>query len=518
MRSYKSAGGLTSDVLKSGLQKYIRRGLAESAVRCARDLHSTEAPRALRTNLGNRIAIAAMEDIGIADPGLIVLAQQVTAQYVLETAASPTQRTDPTRLLALVQAAADAQKSRLVSHARAAHSGFPPVDAQTFAARLKQRDETAVRIVLAANTPARSLWSQLLAEAPEKAKAAMAALAAMHKRMARVREAPCFLIAGILLITRAASIPDAAFAAKRLPALRPVPEAPLREVDDYCIDKHTARGKRLGRDSKVFAEEGSKVANSAPWGLDQAYYAAYMQQRTGAALADAKLGAAALADAKLGAAADAKAAAPLSEIPLESTIARDPLRIQLVTSDSKTCTYFANLCVPVGALPVGALVVIKGPLTSEQAERQLYVDQLKCLPGMTRVGFETVRAVVDRFPNIPLGRRRRCYGQPSHFLVSPSALHAADVKASALATTTRSSAKWPVTTIYDMAHDLRKRGDVANFALVTNATVHLLVALAFRYVFNIGDVCARNFICVGSKAFSLDEDDCGGSYIPRTRK
>jgi hypothetical protein len=36
-----------------------------------------------------------------------------------------------------------------------------------------------------------------------------------------------------------------------------------REVPDYTLDKHTARGKRLGRGAERFFAEGIKLANES---------------------------------------------------------------------------------------------------------------------------------------------------------------------------------------------------------------------------------------------------------------
>ena len=74
----RSRSGWTPDALKSGLQKYVRRGDWRMAARCAWEMleFSAEAVtaaerttgRALRTNVLNRVLICAAEDVGSADP------------------------------------------------------------------------------------------------------------------------------------------------------------------------------------------------------------------------------------------------------------------------------------------------------------------------------------------------------------------------------------------------------------------------------------------------------------------
>ena len=67
--SSKTYSGFTLDVMKSALQKYIRRGLLEKALICAAELYRMHEVKgvAAQTNLMNRLAIIAVEDIGPAN-------------------------------------------------------------------------------------------------------------------------------------------------------------------------------------------------------------------------------------------------------------------------------------------------------------------------------------------------------------------------------------------------------------------------------------------------------------------
>jgi replication-associated recombination protein RarA len=46
-------------------------------------------------------------------------------------------------------------------------------------------------------------------------------------------------------------------------------ERPTREIPDYALDKHTARGRKMGRGVDHFVEVGSKLENEAP--IDDPY-------------------------------------------------------------------------------------------------------------------------------------------------------------------------------------------------------------------------------------------------------
>ena len=66
-----STGGYPCDVLASALQKFIRRGMTEEAVRVAYELSRTSDE--LRVYLWNRLAVISVEDIGLGDPMAPVL-------------------------------------------------------------------------------------------------------------------------------------------------------------------------------------------------------------------------------------------------------------------------------------------------------------------------------------------------------------------------------------------------------------------------------------------------------------
>ena len=66
-RNEVSWNGFGSDVMKSGLQKYIRRGITEKALFCAGELdlfkEALERGETIRTNFLHRLMVIYLEDV-----------------------------------------------------------------------------------------------------------------------------------------------------------------------------------------------------------------------------------------------------------------------------------------------------------------------------------------------------------------------------------------------------------------------------------------------------------------------
>ena len=99
--------GYTLDVVKSALQKYIRRNITEKAIYAAFEMYrmvEVAGGVAARTNLYNRLAIIAAEDISIANIPLVSTVLSFRKNY------------DPNLLVGIVTALSESNKSRLASH------------------------------------------------------------------------------------------------------------------------------------------------------------------------------------------------------------------------------------------------------------------------------------------------------------------------------------------------------------------------------------------------------------------
>jgi len=102
--------GLTLDVAKSALQKYIRRGMTEKALMVATEIFRLQevGGDSAVSNLFNRILIIATEDIGLANLPLVI--------KVLKLLQPKSGKRDYDTLVAVVSELSTSKKTRLMSH------------------------------------------------------------------------------------------------------------------------------------------------------------------------------------------------------------------------------------------------------------------------------------------------------------------------------------------------------------------------------------------------------------------
>lgn len=310
-RRERSLNGHDLSVLKSGLQKYIRRGEGAKAVWCAGELMTfAEAPERdqwprIFTNVRHRLMVIFLEDVG--DVGM----WRTAAAYLAEAGCGRTAQAKAAAISGWAQAMAAVPKSRAGDHVRAvaslrdlggpdgprlfAMAGrlYPAIAALLNAHRADPRSgdarEAQWRGALAEAIRERSqaayLWAwaiatkgasrsatggrkpvwQIFAAIEAGCRSDVAALVplarAWYKDMQNLEES--FLCWMTLLIAHVEDLPfrEAMPAGLRVPARR---QGPMR-IDDYVLDVHVAPaapGRRGGRTR--FAEEGSVVSPESP--------------------------------------------------------------------------------------------------------------------------------------------------------------------------------------------------------------------------------------------------------------
>ena len=107
----KGPSGYTTDILKSGVQKYVRRGILNKALYCAHELFlfgNYENGKRFQTNLYNRLAIISCEDISPSEAGLILA--------VLKVSNEAKKYRNLEIMLSVVSLLVDSKKSRIGSH------------------------------------------------------------------------------------------------------------------------------------------------------------------------------------------------------------------------------------------------------------------------------------------------------------------------------------------------------------------------------------------------------------------
>ena len=115
--------GYSLDIMKSALQKYIRRNIPYKALVAAFELYrmaELEKGRAAQSNMYNRLAVISAEDIGPANlPLAIVVISQINLA-TSEARGSQIEKDlttrDPATLGAMVQLMAGSEKTRIMSH------------------------------------------------------------------------------------------------------------------------------------------------------------------------------------------------------------------------------------------------------------------------------------------------------------------------------------------------------------------------------------------------------------------
>ncbi len=116
-----SLNGYSPDVLKSGVQKYSRRGELEKCEWCAveLDLFSQCGGEPIRTNNINRLIVISCEDVGVANPMLPIY----LGKYVREWNQSRSSGTGEDRLalLKMVNLISKSKKIRILSDVRAVY-------------------------------------------------------------------------------------------------------------------------------------------------------------------------------------------------------------------------------------------------------------------------------------------------------------------------------------------------------------------------------------------------------------
>lgn len=100
--------GLAIDVVKSGIQKYVRRGICEKALMCAFEMYrmAEVGGVGVQTNLYTRLVVIACEDIGPANLPLVTLVLDICFRDLRK----------PEELAALVQLMCASPKTRIMSH------------------------------------------------------------------------------------------------------------------------------------------------------------------------------------------------------------------------------------------------------------------------------------------------------------------------------------------------------------------------------------------------------------------
>ena len=246
------------------------------------------------------------------------------------------------------------------------------------------------------------------------------------------------------------------------------------EIDNYVIDKHTAMGKTSAymRNSADFALEGSLVS------YDIELYPQFTREYLMGHLQQGK---------------------PSSE----KAEFKYKARAQLNTGSGRQDVYFASN-------KLGQDVVVKGPYLTVGTLLMSFKIQnaMKLFPGVNYYDVNAMILYPNMYDDVPLGVRNKVKkGEPYYFLVMEDVMGIKKYP-----TMTKTSKMWPETEVVDYtslftSHPQLGFADPVASKMNDASVFSLVIQLAFRQAFEVGDVCARNFVRVGDKVFNVDTED-----------
>lgn len=555
-RRHITWNGYPTDVVKSGLQKYIRRSVLEKALYCAAELdlfkeaENKKEAEGIRTNFFHRLMIIFMEDVEN-----LALFDTIHARMNLLFEERDKEDRHKERELywitEVVTLLARSKKSRMCSHVRALfskkyeplHDAYPSMaplwtaqqeaekkqeptlefHCSMFTRYLREKNLMAVyhafqidlseeklpQKLFRSSKPVWFLFHQLMNPlAPVKSERVRKFAEWYKDHIGGMKEGfMCWLLP---LLHELEVIPLGTADEEPIPSYRAANrENHTISMDDYVLDRHTSRGR--GKSLVEFAMVGALVEPQAEF-VNEMWKRFY---EDGKRLEDAVE---IVGEAPVSASAASVASVPLSEAseapsaPAEPRRIRRPLhcyenldtetgayeflvRTQLTTMGTKQDVYFAKD-------RNGKVVVVKGPFLS-RAELDVLERNTawKRQHGLPYNAFEVVRLLPNRWmEGVPLGARNKVdRSSLAYFVVFDSYLKEADLK-----TKMHSSTVWPPTEVVDWAHI--PFHVTYKVSLTGQEYIDYIHAILFRYLLGISDLADRNFLMTGGRVISIDED------------
>ena len=532
-RNQVTWNGYAADVMKSGLQKYIRRSMINKALYCARELDLfKDAPNAkegegIRTNFLHRLMIIFMEDV--ENMSLFDEIYSRMANLFNEREKQDRSKEKEERWIEEVVAfLSQSNKARMCSHIRAVfHSKYNEIrphypslaplwkeqkgdlafHCAQFKKYFKERDIRAVYHALQidlseeklkeklfrSQKPVFFIFQQMMNPLEVKKSERVLKFVEWYKdHIGGMNEGfMCWLVP---LLYELGIITDQPIETIEIPVTHNR-EGEKLTIDEYVLDKHTSKGR--GKGLVEFALHGSYVEPAAPFvnPLWKKFYEDGKRFEDGVPI----LG-------EITREAPKKRVLRIAEV--EATQATQAtqetqafefiLRTQLTTMGSKMDVYFAKYS--------NKLVVVKGPYASRHSiDILISHTEWKKTHGLPYTHFEVKELIPDRWPEgVPLGARNAIdRTRPAFFLVFDSYL-----EESQLQTRTHRSKLWPPTEVVDWDavpfHFTHK-----DRPLTDQEYIDYIHAILFRYLFGISDLADRNFLMVEGRVISIDEEEIG---------
>jgi len=507
-RNVTTINGFQFDVTKSGLQKYIRRGLPHKAMRMAAEMDLLKylpGSQTSTTNFHNRLKITFLEDIGLACPGLIFTLDERLECLKLQ------HRVLSQELMTMVNDMALSPHSRYFSHVRFSSIERPFTESKKpeyhhplgkdedlrevvdnlvwclehkevhgwhFAEKIFAVEKLKERRFGASLRPGMlvlEIVSHFLGPSP------VFEVCLKWYRGMKMKEQflCCMLPMYIFIFGTKVEIPPITFAVSMKAYYEALRRHPF-VIDDFILDKHTLQGRSMKKNIGDFAIDGSLVAYDVK--VDEKMRKAYTFSK-------------------------------VSEIRKESAEFIFKARAQLVCAASRPDTYFAQTL-------TGHHVVVKGPYATYDETMKIFNTFTlgSLFPGVNvpTMGIKVLYADLLR-----AGPNRTCLGSrlsirediPSYFIVMEDLF-----QSSIYPTEMKESKVWESTEVVDYEEFFRMNpfiGFGKTASIDDDTILSMLLQLAFRYTFKLGDFAVRNFIRVFDQVYNVDLSGVGINNVIR---
>ncbi len=530
-RCAKSPLGYAFDNLKSALQKYIRRGEVDNAIFVANELYAfrlLEGGKPFYTNFINRIKVITLEDIGIANPKIVIMIDSLLDEL---SDNEPSLLVNWNIIHKIIATLCNSLHYRFYSHLGTHVRGLseddllikynPEKESQKFVCFVnmcidqrehREFDKWIIQISLCweyddvhiyywimkffqtelklkvrrfnSNKPrylAMYILSKLF-ESKNSMDDSNYIFAVCLKWLKELNLFEAFLCAMHPAICRITGINSwdgdvenisikqtRHYIKKNLTYKRIV-------FEDYVIDKHTKAGRMFGRSTADFAVEGSLIAyehGSLKEKFDREMHSNYINVRV--------------------------AQFPTSETSVFTLKAK----AQLICGNARTDVYYATL------KSDKSDIVVKGPYGSFESVNRIYqiCKIMKLFPHVNVPNVNVKLLTLDMFPDISgkgIGIRKKLLDlkiTAGYFLIFEDVF-----KKSEYPTIKKSSKVWPATDIvdYDTVFADKDIGFGIPSMMTIKGRISLIHQLCFRYMFEMGDFASRNFCYSHDKAYNLD--------------
>lgn len=549
--------GYTSDIMKSGLQKYIRRGLLDKAIYCAGELdlfkEADDNGETIRTNFLHRLMIIYMEDVENMSI-FNKIDSLINKLFKEREKSSRNKENEEEWIYDIVYLLTYSEKARVCSHIRAVFNSkykklldvYPSIkklwdeieenykktdknksklenDCILFKKYLREKNilccyyafqidmsEDKLKVkYFRSNKPVWSIFNQLLSISDNKDR--INKFVEWYKNhIGKMKEGflcwlfPLLYEIGVIPYGKSVELDDD----EKKQNWDRNRSGETIDIDDYVVDRHTKAGR--GKGLVEFAVKGAFVENEASFVnlLWKSFYDDGKRFEDGEKVLgeldfkEKKRSPKIITDDEDEEPSKSPKKSPKiitddEKISLETELYDFIVLTQITTSGMKQDVYFAR------DISDNKLVVVKGPY-SEKSQIDILVrnTEWKKKNKLPYIPFKIVKMIPNRWPEgIPLGFRNTIdRSKPAFFVVFDSVVPEQKLKKKI-----HSSKVWPETEVVDWdkipLHFEYKSG------MRTNKEMFDYVkAILFRYIRGISDFADRNFLLVDGRVISIDED------------